>query len=103
MHQYKDRDGEEDRQPDVCNRNGGSVWLEVEESNPKLFRRPQMMGKAQEEVEAMRSSLISPRISRCQVDQFALFTNPPLAGAASSFQYWDRECNCWFFFICYIT
>ena len=31
---------------------------------------------------------------------FALFTNPPLAGAASlSFQYWDRECNCWFFFI----
>ena len=26
---------------------------------------------------------------------FTLFTNPPLAGAASlSFQYWDRECNC---------
>ena len=31
---------------------------------------------------------------------FALFTNRPLAGAASlSFQYWDRECNCCFFFI----
>ena len=31
---------------------------------------------------------------------FALFTNPPLAGAASlSFQYWERECNCCFFFI----
>ena len=37
-------------------------------------------------------------IPRCSA--FALFTNPPLAGAASwSFQYWDRECNCWFFFI----
>ena len=32
--------------------------------------------------------------------QFALFMSLPLAGAASlSFQYWDRECNCWFFFI----
>ena len=32
--------------------------------------------------------------------QFALFTNPPLAGAASlSVQYWDRKCNCCFFFI----
>ena len=30
---------------------------------------------------------------------FALCTNPPLAVAASSFQYWDRECNCRFFFI----
>ena len=33
-------------------------------------------------------------------DPFALFTNPPLAGAASlSVQYWDRECNCRFFLI----
>ncbi len=31
---------------------------------------------------------------------FALFTNPPLAGAASlSFQHGDRECNCCLFFI----
>ena len=31
---------------------------------------------------------------------FALFTNPPLAGAVSlSFQYWGLEGNCWFFFI----
>ena len=41
---------------------------------------------------------------RCRLSRvytlFALFTNPPLAGAASlSFQYWDRECNCCFFFI----
>ena len=33
-------------------------------------------------------------------EQFALFTNPPLAGAVSlSVQYWDRECNCCFVFI----
>ena len=39
------------------------------------------------------------RYLRVEMPLFALFTNPPLAGAASlSFQYWVPECNCWFFF-----
>ena len=42
----------------------------------------------------------SHRLPMRDQGSFALFTNPPLAGAASvSFQYLDRECNCLFFFI----
>ena len=42
----------------------------------------------------------SQRSRRRDKGLFALFTNPPLAGAASlSVQYWARECNCCFFFI----
>ena len=40
------------------------------------------------------------KIKQSKWAAFAVFANPPLAGAASlSFQYWGRECNCWFFFV----